>query len=130
MVIFDSTAQKQQLPSVIPIYRKPLPQPQKGLHVPTELDLLTAKRRHAELVFIARKANDLRLSATDVDEALNEVDGYLTLLRNMAVEVLKDHDDGGDEDGGDGSGEKEEDGDDCGGNEEEEDVDGGGSDDD
>ena len=52
-----------------------------------ELDMLMAKNRAAELACIVDMASKLRQSATDVLEALSDVEGYLTMLKNMAVEV-------------------------------------------
>ena len=37
--------------------------------------------------FIAEEATKLRESATDVQEALNEIQGYVTRLKDIAVEV-------------------------------------------
>ncbi|XP_076460960.1 myoferlin-like isoform X2 [Babylonia areolata] len=66
--------------------RKKLPEPQKGTHVPNELDVLMTKNRTAELANIIDMATKLRQSATDVMEALTDVEGYLTILKNLAVE--------------------------------------------
>ena len=52
-----------------------------------ELDLLMAKNRAAELSSIVEMAAKLRTSATDVIEALTDVEGYLNMLKNVAVEV-------------------------------------------
>ena len=69
------------------INSKQLPEPEKGVHVANELDLLMAKNRHAELSSIVEMATKLRTSATDVLEALGDVEGYLNMLKSMAVEV-------------------------------------------
>ena len=66
---------------------KELPKPEKGVHVANELDLLMAKNRAAELSSIVEMAAKLRTSATDVIEALTDVEGYLNMLKNMAIEV-------------------------------------------
>ncbi|XP_076439100.1 myoferlin-like [Babylonia areolata] len=65
---------------------KELPEPQQGLHVPTELDLLMAKNRQAELDNIVSMARTLRTTATDVQEAVTEIEGYLSTLRHLALE--------------------------------------------
>ncbi|KAL8566025.1 hypothetical protein ACOMHN_062754 [Nucella lapillus] len=66
--------------------RKELPEPQHGLHVPTELDQQMFRKRQMELDSIVSMANTLRTTATDVEEALTDVEGYLSMLKNMAVE--------------------------------------------
>nr|KAG5693813.1 hypothetical protein BaRGS_004421 [Batillaria attramentaria] len=66
--------------------KKPMPKPQKGTHVTNELDRLMAHYRTAELAAIMDMAVKLRESATDVTEALSEVENYLQILRNVTVE--------------------------------------------
>ncbi|XP_070210966.1 myoferlin-like isoform X3 [Littorina saxatilis] len=65
---------------------KTLPEPEKGVHVHNELDILMAKNRSGELAHIVEMASKLRLSATDVLEALGDVEGYLAALKNLAIE--------------------------------------------
>ncbi|XP_025096654.1 myoferlin-like isoform X4 [Pomacea canaliculata] len=66
--------------------KKPLPEPRKGVHVDNELDRLMRKQRVEELASISDMALKLRESATDVTEALSDVETYLQILNNMAIE--------------------------------------------
>ena len=68
-------------------FRKPLPQPQKGYHLATELDHLLSSYREGELETIVEMAMHLKENATDVNDALNEVENFLQMLKNLSVEV-------------------------------------------
>ena len=67
--------------------RKPLPKPQKGYHLATELDTLLSTYREGELEAIVEMAMHLKENATDVNDALNEVENYLQILKNLSIEV-------------------------------------------
>ena len=69
------------------ICSKPLPLPVEGYHVSNELDRLLRGYRESELQSVMAAAQKLRESATDVNEALSEMEGYAARLKNMAVEV-------------------------------------------
>lgn len=71
--------------------RKPLPVPQKGVHLATELDNLLATYRQIELESLIEMATNLRENATDINEALSEAENFLQILRNLAVEVKYTH---------------------------------------
>ncbi|XP_067657682.1 myoferlin-like isoform X1 [Haliotis asinina] len=66
--------------------RKPLPESVSGQHVATELDRLLSAYRQNELLHIIDVATKLRENATDVNDALSEIEGYLSLLKNLATE--------------------------------------------
>ena len=68
-------------------FSKPLPVPVEGYHVQNDLDRLMRKYRESELQTISRSAWKLRESATDVNEALSEIEGYLARLKTLAIEV-------------------------------------------
>jgi hypothetical protein len=68
-------------------FSQDLPDPVKGVHVANELDLLIAKNRKAEMEHIVEQATKLRVSATDINDALGDVEGYLASLEHLAVEV-------------------------------------------
>lgn len=53
----------------------------------TELDNLLASYREGELEAIVEMATTLKENATDVNDALSEVENYLQMLKNLAVEV-------------------------------------------
>lgn len=52
-----------------------------------ELDRSIRYYRKVELLALAAEAATLRESATDVGEALVKIDGFLAILKNLAVEV-------------------------------------------
>ncbi|XP_062590633.1 dysferlin-like [Saccostrea cucullata] len=66
--------------------KKPLPEPKPGKHVSNELDRLTREYRQFELENIGHSVGKLKQSATDVHEAIAEVENFLQILRNMAKE--------------------------------------------
>ncbi|XP_065924822.1 myoferlin isoform X7 [Magallana gigas] len=66
--------------------RKKLPEPTPGRHVSNELDRLTRDYREFELETIADNVIKLKTSATDVQEAMAEVENYLQILKNIAKE--------------------------------------------
>ncbi|XP_060557298.1 dysferlin-like isoform X3 [Ruditapes philippinarum] len=66
--------------------KKPLPTPKKGTHLPTELDTLLTTYRQYEMETLIEMATNLRESATDINEALNEAENFLQILHNLAVE--------------------------------------------
>ncbi|XP_013388295.1 dysferlin-like isoform X2 [Lingula anatina] len=65
---------------------QPLPQPEPGRHIPNELDVHLQEHRLAELDFVKGEALKLRENATDVTDALQEVEGLASCLKNIAVE--------------------------------------------
>lgn len=69
------------------VYSKPLPLPVDGYHVPTDLDRLLRGYRESEMLAVTTAASQLRECATDVNEAVNELEGYAARLKNMAIEV-------------------------------------------
>ena len=68
------------------IHSKRLPEVEPGRHVANDLDRQLRSYREAELAYIHEEATRLRTTATDINEVLHEVENYLALLRNMAVE--------------------------------------------
>ncbi|KAK3589425.1 hypothetical protein CHS0354_020754 [Potamilus streckersoni] len=66
--------------------RKPLPEPQPGNHIATDLDRNLNQYRCGELESIIEMATHLSENATDINEALNEVENYLQMLKNMCIE--------------------------------------------
>ena len=68
-------------------FRKKLPEPTAGRHVSNELDVLTREYRQFELDNIIHNVIKLKQSATDVQEAMAEVENYLQILKNIAKEV-------------------------------------------
>ncbi|KAK3095803.1 hypothetical protein FSP39_019399 [Pinctada imbricata] len=66
--------------------RKPLPQPVTGRHVTNELDRMTRQYREAELQHIIESATNLKNNATDINETLSDIEGYLQILKNVAQE--------------------------------------------
>ncbi len=67
--------------------RKPLPKITEGHQVENELDRQLRYYRETELEHISKEATKLREVATDVSEALNEVEGYMASLKNLQIEV-------------------------------------------
>ncbi|KAL5022080.1 hypothetical protein ScPMuIL_001235 [Solemya velum] len=65
---------------------QPLPQPQPGYHVANDLDRSLYQYRRCELDTIKGMAVKLRESATDVNQALSEVDNFVQMLKNLATE--------------------------------------------
>ena len=86
---------KNKLPSPIFLHfsihfsSKPLPQIQDGVHVQNDLDRQLRYYREVELEHMVKEAKKLRETATDMNEALTEVEGYAAQLKNLAVEVRK-----------------------------------------
>ncbi|KAK2145131.1 hypothetical protein LSH36_700g01069 [Paralvinella palmiformis] len=66
--------------------RKPLAPVIDGQHIQNELDRHLRYYREAELRHMKQSAKKLRESATDIKEALDEVEGYLAQLNNLATE--------------------------------------------
>lgn len=71
----------------MPDFRLNLPEPVPGQHVENELDKLLREQRMRELKFIHNQAVNLRENATDIDEALKEIEVLINTLRALAVEV-------------------------------------------
>ena len=61
--------------------------PHSGKHVENNLDKLLRAYRKEELQMIIESATVLRENATDINEALGEVEGILQQLKNLAQEV-------------------------------------------
>lgn len=59
----------------------------KGTHLTTELDNLLLQYRKIELESMVEMATNLRENATDINEALNEAENFVQILRNLANEV-------------------------------------------
>ncbi|KAL4231637.1 hypothetical protein ACF0H5_009217 [Mactra antiquata] len=66
--------------------KKPLPTPTKGTHLPTELDTLLTQYREMEMESLIEMATHLRENATDINEALNEAENFVQILKNLAIE--------------------------------------------
>eukprot|EP00117_Sycon_ciliatum_P005571 scpid7068/ scgid9464/ Myoferlin; Fer-1-like protein 3 len=66
--------------------RRKLPEPSRKNPIVTKLDFQIHAIREQELKNILESAEQLRMSATDLVEAMNEVDTYLSRLRNLAFE--------------------------------------------
>ena len=66
--------------------RKPMSLPHSGKHVENNLDKLLRAYRKEELQMIIESATVLRENATDINEALGEVEGILQQLKNLAQE--------------------------------------------
>ena len=58
-----------------------------GQHVQNELDKQNLYYREGELETISKEASALRENATDINEALSEVENYLGTLDNLCIEV-------------------------------------------
>jgi hypothetical protein len=69
------------------VSRQQLPSLNNAVHMETELDRNIRHYREVELTSMANEAGTLRENATDVVEALNRIDGFLSSLKNMASEV-------------------------------------------
>lgn len=72
-------------------FRKPLPDVVEDFHMQNELDLQLRQFRLTELRYIVEEATKLRETATNIDEALVEVENYLASLKNLAIEVRRYH---------------------------------------
>ena len=73
---------------ISPLCSKPLPQAEPGRHIQNNLDKQMQFYRELELEYIRNEATKLRENATDLSEALNEVENYLAQLKNLATEVI------------------------------------------
>ncbi|XP_006812923.1 myoferlin-like, partial [Saccoglossus kowalevskii] len=63
-----------------------LPQIDPTKHRANELDMRRQEMRNMELARIKAEATKLRENATDVNEVVNEIEGYIQALRQLAVE--------------------------------------------
>lgn len=68
-------------------HRKPLPSFDATVNGVNELDLKIQEIRIGELAGIVEEASKLREQATDVNEAMEEVNNYLNRLHDVALEV-------------------------------------------
>ena len=70
------------------IHRLPLsaPDPTQN-HVSNDLDKRIAEEREDTLLHVKTQASALRENATDLDEALSEVETFVATIKNCAVEV-------------------------------------------
>lgn len=66
--------------------KKPLPQPEKGYHLENDLDRSMQSYRKVELQEIIEHVNKVRENATDINEAMVEVESVLQRLKNLAIE--------------------------------------------
>ena len=64
-----------------------MPKVQSNIHVQNDLDRQLRYYREVELEHICTEARKLRESATDMTEAISEVENFLAQLKNLAVEV-------------------------------------------
>ncbi|XP_077992044.1 myoferlin-like isoform X14 [Glandiceps talaboti] len=73
---------------VLQIQGQPMPQidPTATKYKTNDLDMRRQEMREMELQRIKQDATKLRENATDVNEAVNEVEGYLQSLRRMTIE--------------------------------------------
>lgn len=69
------------------IFRKPLPDVLDGFHMQNDLDIQMRQFRISEMTYIVDEAGKLRETATDIDDALTEVESYLATLKNLSLEV-------------------------------------------
>ena len=53
-----------------------------------ELDLKMQEIRQAELAFLVNEATTLREQATDINEAMEVISGYLGILNDLCIEVI------------------------------------------
>jgi len=67
--------------------RKPLPDVKDGVHTQNDLDIQMRKYRISEMSYIVDEAGKLRETATDIDDALADVEMYLATLKNLSIEV-------------------------------------------
>lgn len=58
-----------------------------GVHMQNDLDIQMRQFRISEMGYIVDEASKLRETATDIDDALAEVESYLATLKNLSVEV-------------------------------------------
>ncbi|XP_064630282.1 myoferlin-like isoform X1 [Lineus longissimus] len=65
---------------------KKLPDITPGQSVKNDLDRMVQTLRENELRFIKKEASKLRENATDVQEAMHEMEGYMEQLKNVATE--------------------------------------------
>ena len=56
-----------------------------------ELDLKIQEIRQEELLVLVNEASTLREQATDINEAMDTIDGYLRRLRDLCDEVSRCH---------------------------------------
>lgn len=66
---------------------KPLPEADSTKDKTNDLDRKKYQMRCNALEAIVAEASKLREHATDVQEAIDEVEGYVNVLKNLAVEV-------------------------------------------
>ncbi|CAE1313340.1 MYOF [Acanthosepion pharaonis] len=66
--------------------KKPLPQPEKGYHLENDLDRNMQSYRKVELQEIIEHVNKVRENATDINEAMVEVESVLQRIKNLAIE--------------------------------------------
>ena len=70
------------------VHRLPLSAPDPAQnHVSNDLDKRIAEEREDTLLHVKTQASALRENATDLDEALSEVETFVATIRNCAVEV-------------------------------------------
>lgn len=67
--------------------RKPLSLPQSGYHMENELDKNIRTYREIELKDITENAERIMNNATDINEALSEIENILERLKSLAIEV-------------------------------------------
>ncbi|XP_070540972.1 myoferlin-like isoform X9 [Ptychodera flava] len=65
---------------------QPMPQVDPTRHKTNELDMRRQEMRETDLARITQDATRLRENATDVNEAVNEIEGYLQTLKHLAIE--------------------------------------------
>lgn len=78
---------KNPWPELLAPCRKSLPSLVGQSGKANELDHRRHEQRTNTLREIVDAATKLRENATDIEEAIDEIDGYLTMLKELAVEV-------------------------------------------
>ena len=68
-------------------FRQPLPVFDSTVNGVNELDLKNQEIRLSEMALLVEEATVLRESATDVNEAMDGVHGYLLRLKELVIEV-------------------------------------------
>ena len=68
-------------------HRIPLPSFDATLNGVNELDLKMQEIRQVELANLVEEAGVLREQATDINEAMEVIDGYLRRIKDLCIEV-------------------------------------------
>ena len=69
-------------------HRIQIPKPDPKIHIANDLDAKLELDRIETLKYIKNSATALRENATDLDEALAEVENFASCLKHLAFEVI------------------------------------------